>query len=110
MTNNERKLRRQHQDDRDIIASLNRIADQRRVRIDELLSALELAKSEAAIRRDMYVQLCQLQWLQWPESPSPRPTGRRGWRPLPRGSTGGQEALGLGSKPWTLPCSGPRRK
>lgn len=76
MTDNERKLRRQHQDDRDIIASLNRIADQRRVRIGELLSALELAKSEAAIRRDMYAQLCQ----------------------------------GLGRKPWTLPCSGPRRK
>ena len=46
MTNNERKLRRQHQDDRDIIASLNRIADQRRVRIDELLIALELAQQD----------------------------------------------------------------
>ena len=59
MTDNERKLRRQHRHDRDIIASLSRTAESRQERIKELLHVLEIAKTAAAIRRDMYEQLCQ---------------------------------------------------
>ena len=53
------KLRQLRQKDKDTIASLLQTAASRQERIKELLHALELAKTEAAIRRDMYAQLCQ---------------------------------------------------
>jgi hypothetical protein len=53
------KLRRLRQADKDTIASLQRLVTSQHTRIGELVIALELAKTEAATRRDTYALLCQ---------------------------------------------------
>ena len=52
------KLRRRHQEDLNKLASLECAIASQRTRIQELLHSLELAKTEAAIRRETYEQLC----------------------------------------------------
>ena len=55
-----RKLRRQHKSDRDMIASLNRLAASQRDRILELLHSLDLAKTELWARRETLELVCQV--------------------------------------------------
>jgi len=52
------KLRRRHQQDLDKTASLERMIATQRTRIQDLLHELEVLKTEVAVRRETYEQLC----------------------------------------------------